>query len=387
MPNRPEINKEILIWFRGTYGRDQEKFARFLGIPTERLQSLEDGTDLPKFSELKKIAQKLQVPYMIFYSPEAPKYFKPRDIKMRHLLQRSDSLDPQSWHLIMWALRAKDLYEILSEGEKTSEKLKSLISSEKNVNILATRARELLGVTVDQQLHWGSVFEAYKTWRAAVERLGVIVLQGRSDLNDFRGFSIIDSEPYMIVINKADEFTSPRIFTLMHELGHILLGEPSLCSQDDIFHAQRGIEFDCNRFAAALLMPAKAVAEHPIVKQTGKHDWDDDRLIKLASRVFKVSRMAMAIRLVELGFMEQAWYESRLPDWEVRPEKPGFGRLDDPIKRMAITALNANGFRFTSAVLSRMQSGSISTSYACDILNVKTKYLSELSNLIIGYAH
>ena len=44
-------------------------------------------------------------------------------------------------------------------------------------------------------------------------------------VDDARGFSLTDGEPYVIVVNSADADRA-RLFTLFHEYAHILLNMP-----------------------------------------------------------------------------------------------------------------------------------------------------------------
>jgi Zn-dependent peptidase ImmA (M78 family) len=120
-----------------------------------------------------------------------------------------------------------------------------------------------------------------------------------------RGFAIAEQPLPAIIVNGKDR-TAGRIFTLLHELAHVVLGESAIENDIEpgnaIPPAHRAIERFCNRVAAAALMPLDALAADPIVlaKQQHKGAWSDDEIIAVA-RHFGVSRVALLVRLAEMG--------------------------------------------------------------------------------------
>lgn len=68
------------------------------------------------------------------------------------------------------------------------------------------------------------------------------------------GFSLFDPECPVIVVKKqaAD---AQQVFTLMHELGHLLLHRSSSIDDDEDMHAHSGKEQEANAFAGVLLVP------------------------------------------------------------------------------------------------------------------------------------
>ena len=50
-------------------------------------------------------------------------------------------------------------------------------------------------------------------------------------IEDARGFALADANPKIIVVNSKDQIEA-RIFTLLHEFAHILLGETSISIPD-----------------------------------------------------------------------------------------------------------------------------------------------------------
>lgn len=175
---------------------------------------------------------------------------------------------------------------------------------------VAARVREVVGVSLGQQSRWNDPAKAFKAWREAIENAGVLVtLLGGAHhgvpLDEVRGFAIAERPLPVVVVNGADR-TNARIFTLMHELGHVVLGQSAIENEiepgAEMPAPELAIEVFCNRFAAAVLMPRDALlAEGILTSKPGvRRDWADAELAALAQR-YCVSREALLVRLANLG--------------------------------------------------------------------------------------
>jgi Zn-dependent peptidase ImmA (M78 family) len=107
------------------------------------------------------------------------------------------------------------------------------------------------------------------------------------------------------IVYNADDHEVRQRFTIAHELGHVELGhlaDREKCLRDPREHYSLECfdprERDANRFAASLLMPARAV-------RAAVANMQDPDIEKLAE-LFRVSRLAMGIRLKQLGILP-AW--------------------------------------------------------------------------------
>jgi Zn-dependent peptidase ImmA (M78 family) len=140
---------------------------------------------------------------------------------------------------------------------------------------------------------------------------------------DYLGGIIFDQN--VIQVNATVEVHEGRYnFTLAHEIGHhILHRDLYLATRDgepcDIMCRETGekplIEVQADRFAAALLMPAHAVAstvqEYPFRRVTSVRG-----LRAMAAKVIQrggfgnVSNSAMANRLINLGYVSTAAYQT-----------------------------------------------------------------------------
>ena len=95
----------------------------------------------------------------------------------------------------------------------------------------------------------------------------------------------------IILVNAKDAIVA-RSFTVLHELDHLLRGSSALC---DVYGRRLPIvETRCNRFAAAVLMPAGNFLNH-------FRNADPAEAVGPLARRYKVFEEAAAIRLYELG--------------------------------------------------------------------------------------
>lgn len=128
----------------------------------------------------------------------------------------------------------------------------------------AERTRELLGIERGKPLP-GS--DKVAELAAAMEEDGILVARNSIvgnttsrglSVGEFRGFTIEDGGYVLVFVNTADAKTA-QLFSLAHELGHVVLGRTGISDHSE----QADVERWCNRFAAAVIAPAEAVEQDP----------------------------------------------------------------------------------------------------------------------------
>ena len=139
----------------------------------------------------------------------------------------------------------------------------------------------------------------FDIWRGWLESENIAVLKIKMPVEDARGFSLTDGEPYVIVVNSADADRA-RLFTLFHEYAHILLNMPVVCNQGDgDLDEYAEIEHWCNHFAGAFLAPSVEIEKNPDIQQALK----SGNYIRAAGSIrqrFLISKEAGLMRLLTL---------------------------------------------------------------------------------------
>ena len=157
-----------------------------------------------------------------------------------------------------------------------------------SIDTIADSVREYLGIPLEQQFGWKDTESALENWRQALLRAGVYVFKDQFRQDNFSGFCLYDDEFPIVYVNNTTTKTR-QIFTLFHELGHLLFHTSGVDTLDDDYidalpRDEKRIEIICNRLAARLLVPEdvfeRAFSDQPATEATAE---------ELAA-LFKVSR-------------------------------------------------------------------------------------------------
>jgi Zn-dependent peptidase ImmA (M78 family) len=246
---------------------------------------------------------------------------------------------------------------------------------------VGARIREALGISWETQMGWRDPQAAWRHWRAAIERVGVLVFQaGDIDVKEMRGTSIPEGPLPVILINSAD---SPhgKIFTLVHEFAHVLLfngGHRTSTMEGKQWPEDQILERASNRFAAATLMPReKFLAE--LSRYGGATEGDEDALRRFSQRI-KVSPEAILRRLLTLRRVPVSLYRQKRRGWTERSWYQ-FSGAGGPIP-IETRVLSSAGRGFVSLVVDGYQRNAVSSSDVSDYLGIQLKFLSKITDAL-----
>jgi Zn-dependent peptidase ImmA (M78 family) len=287
------ITPSVLKWAIDESGYTLPEVSEAIDGREDLLASWLEGESLPSLTEAKAVARKLHRQLATFLLP-APPSTDAADVKFRHPMGTSArQLNPTERRYLRRATRLQRAFVwMLEEMKRPAAGVPQATIAEEAV-VTAAVVRKLLRVTATQQKEWKSASRAFDAWRESVENLGVIVLLFSMGKDAVRGFSLWHPAAPVVVINTAwtDE---ARIFTLFHELGHLVTRSNSACAAvlltgDPRERAERW----CERFAAAVLLPSGMLDEIGTVS--------DLKSLGNLARKYKVSLTAMALQLIHLG--------------------------------------------------------------------------------------
>jgi Zn-dependent peptidase ImmA (M78 family) len=212
-----------------------------------------------------------------------------------------------------------------------------------------------------------------------VESLGVAVFQLTMTQDNLRGFALVDESIPIIGIKRGGEPTTAKIFTLFHELGHILLNDGGLCDLSE--NSSQQIEKWCNAFASEMLIPSTELLEMGNVvdqKSKGQMNWAKKDLIEIGN-YFHVGPLAVLRSLLENGLTTASYYKDRHLAWN----KPQFGRAKKPEGRnIAKETIKEKGRSYISLAFSAFDQNRIDLKDLSDFLGVKLSYISKTRQLL-----
>jgi len=376
------LNPAILTWARVRAGLDVTQVASMLDRDQGEIEAWESGAATPTYVQLEKLAYKIyKRPVALFFFPEPPDEPDPEH-SFRTLPDfELSALDTDTRFKIRDALAKREaLYELTGGVNPVSNPIfrEIRLQPASDPAASAARVRRSLGITLTEQRKFRRAEDALKAWRDSVESRGIFVFKESFENDAVSGFCLYDPDFPIIYINNSTAKTR-QIFTLFHELAHILLQTNGVTKLDDSYiRALRGesrtIEIFCNRFAGELLVPAATL--RPLLE---KGPLEDSTWGELAD-MFTVSREVILRRALDFGLVSQAFYESKAAQWldEYRSRQKG------PGGNYYATQATYLGPSFLRIAFKRYYEGAINRTQLADFLNVRLSSLPGLESFLLS---
>lgn len=377
------VTASVLQWARESQGYSLEEVAQRLGREPDEVRDWEseDSEASPTYAQLEKLAYKLyKRPLAVFFLPSPPEEPSLRQ-EFRTLPDfEIDQLAPETRYLVRVARAFQISLHELSDGENQapSKIFRDIsLSSASDVIPTAEEIRRYLEVSMAAQSSWGSTDSALKKWRLKVEEHGVFVFKNSFKQKDISGFSLAHEEFPIIFINNNTP-KSRQIFSLFHELVHLLLHMNSISKVDESYlqylpQAERNIEVFCNAVAAEVLIPSGDFE----IQMGPARRFDDAAVQRLADR-YSVSREAILRRMLNMGVVTSSYYQQRAREWVEELEHiTGTGGGNYYATQAAYL-----GESYLRLVFSRHFKGEITAEQAAEYLGVRTASMAGLEEFV-----
>lgn len=168
---------------------------------------------------------------------------------------------------------------------------------------MARKFRETLKVTLDDQAKLPSTPDAIKFWIKRVGTIGINVSTHKLGEEDgVRAFSIFRDFKAVIVLN-SEETDNGKLFSLMHEIAHILIRNTGVCD----LHRD-SVESFCNEFASQMLIPNETfellVEHHKVTAE------NSETTSKTLAYSLRVSRLAVLTRMLTEKIIGTTLYDT-----------------------------------------------------------------------------
>ena len=373
------LTPSVLEWAISQSGYSPAELARELRIEQGDLASWLEGTREPNLSQFRRLVKKLRRPSAVFLLPKPPPAQMPEVQYRKSLGTARSKLNPVELRFLRQAGRLqRTLAWVIRESERPRVSLPKL-SADQPSESAASTTREILGVSLESQQGWRDSTEGFRRWRTALEATGVLVFQFPMGKGACRGFSIWDGYAPVIAVNTWWNIEA-RIFTLFHELGHLVTRTNSACNT--IWNlmentAAGSVERWCEEYAASFLLPSAALRDF-LGERFG---WEDGLAVSDLSQVkavasqFKISLRATAMRLIEVG----------AANWELFRQIPRVSDFkEDSIARgrsRAKVRLERYGPRSRDLLLGAVESNILEKHDLPDYLNMSSSDLDLYADL------
>ncbi|MEL3922111.1 XRE family transcriptional regulator [Aeromonas enteropelogenes] len=349
------INTEMLIWARERSGFSVSEFAKKCGVPEERLQEWEMGKHPITFNQAMTFAEKAHIPFGYLFLQQPPVDELPipdlRTVDGKGVGRPSAALVEI---IKLMQLRQEWFRDHMRQQLAEPNPILGRFSPNSDVQAIVKDMRGKLGVP--EHPTRGTWEHYYRDLVQRIEACGILVMR-QGDLghftrplsvDEFRGFAMVDSYAPLLFVNDADA-PGARLFTLIHELCHIWIGQSGISDGGVSNHRQE--ETLCNAVAAEFLVPASEF------RQLWRHEYEDwqENLAELEAH-FHVSTWVLARRAQTLGYISQEAYfeyvQKLRRDYKDRLKKAG-GPDYYKVKSSQISHL------FSRAVVSEALSGQL----------------------------
>lgn len=357
------INTNMLIWARERSGIAVSEFARKCGVSQDKLNEWESGHRPLTFKQAMTYAEKAHIPFGYLFLVQPPIDELPIPDLRTVEGQANRKLSAELLDLVKLMQQRQEWYkDYLQQHFVGPNPIVARFAVKDGVGAIVRDMRNALGV--DNHPQRGSWEDYYRDLVNRIESVGVLVMR-QSDVGhytrplrveEFRGFAIADDYAPIIFVNHADALGA-RLFTLIHELCHIWIGQSGISDASTRTHREE--EILCNAVAAEFLVPA---SEFETLWQQELESWQAN--LPALEAHFHVSTWTLARRALTLNFITLDEYQRYINAQQAayRDREDSGGPSYYRTKKAQISQ------RFSRAVVSQALSGQLLLREASQLL-------------------
>lgn len=301
------ITPQLLAWAMARSGKEFDVLVN--AVP--QIPKWIAGTAKPTYPQLENFARSTYVPLGSLFLTEPPEEnLLVTDFRVVDGSSNSEP-SPSLIDTIDICLARQDWYRDYRQAIDADPF--DLVGS-LDINKLPRDAARLMladiGIGSYAELNLTTLDEIFRTLSERIEQMGVMVMVNgivglnthrKLDYHEFRGFALSDPFAPLIFVNGTDT-RAAKIFTLVHELAHIYLGDRGVSAIRPRSTNEHSHERWCNVVAAEFLVPESSFrsAFVGIGRTTPGLTTELERL----ARIFKVSTLVILLRINELGLVD-----------------------------------------------------------------------------------
>lgn len=317
------INKELIEWAIIRNGNSLDEFYAQNPI----VESWIKGEKTPTVKQLENFTHKVHVPFGYMFLPQPPNETIPLPF-FRTGKNSTNNVSLNVFHTVQIVQdRQNWLTEYLDELSFSELEFVGKFTISDNYIDIVNDIRSVLKLELDWASKHNKWEEALDYLTLNIEEAGIIVtyngIVGNNthriiDVDECRGFVLVNKKVPFLFINSADA-KAAQMFTIIHELAHVWLGESAGFDHANLLPADDPLELLCDKVAAELLVPELYF----------RKKWETNQNFKYLSKMFKVSpivigRRALDLKLITLPQFIQ-FYNEYMKEIKGRKDKQSSG--------------------------------------------------------------
>lgn len=248
------VNADRILWCCNDAGISITELSMETGVSVEKLNNVINESAGLTFNQLSKIAEFFGRGVLFFLEKAPIQEQKIHSLDFRTLSNQKPNLSQKLRKLIERVEQHRDMYLSLMEDLGWEESAQFHHPEFKS---------NLKKPTPEQVREWLELDEKndFDSYRNAIESKGILVFQSNGYNGKWQipkespilGFSLYHKLCPVIVVRKRNLVTQ-QVFTLMHELAHLLLHKTSSIDDEEDLHSHQGREYEANNFAGRVLV-------------------------------------------------------------------------------------------------------------------------------------
>lgn len=286
--------------YRKLSGFSQEEIAEKAKLSRAAYISIEQAKSEPRVSTLDNIASALKVNMQAIIEPapelKSLRFRSQKSLSQKEKLIREDVINKFAFKLA----DIRNLEEMLNcrkDFALAELRLNRKHFTDEELRTLALKVRSELNICEGDPI---------SDLSSALESAGIIISALDFEMPDSFGFSLSEDDygPAIGVNDAKDISVERKIFTIAHELAHILLHSNSFNVKELGENEQE--EKEANIFASYFLMPRKSFMS--IWKES--RGLNSNERVFYVKRIFKVSYKTILYRLIQEGIADNSIWQT-----------------------------------------------------------------------------
>ena len=317
------INPNLISWAITRAGLDRDEFLN--SHPT--IQKWIEEVKKPTVKQLEAFATKVHIPFGYLFMPEPPQETIPFPF-FRTGTTTTNKVSLNVFDTIQILQRRQNwITDYLIDNEQNELSFVGKFNQNTKANVVVEDIRTTLGLQANWACDFATLEETLNFITSKIEEIGVFinfngVVENNThrpiSVDECRGFVLVNQQAPFMFINAADA-KAAQLFTIIHELAHIWLGESAGFDNQNLLPANNPMEKLCDAIAAEFLVPASTLIDI----------WKDKPSIDYAKRYFKVSPIVIARRALDLNLISKndffTFYNNYMESFKQKKENQGSG--------------------------------------------------------------